>query len=174
MSEFEKRDITCENKRTCGTHLVYTPPRNCCGGGYTPYFLYPFAYYNGCYNRCGCGYNCGGRCGVGCDFSIECEQPTVSSNKHDNTKENLLVIDGATDLLKITSGVPSSTKKSILTVYRDKTKVDLNKYDNDYKNILSKITELENKGTSSGGTSVTGNLSLTLDTRFKINTLIER
>ena len=88
---------------------------------------------------------------------------------HDNTKENLLDIEGATDLLSIKTGVPS-TKKSILTVSRDKTKLDVTTFETFKKEYETRIKSLEGK-VSSQGTEIKALQTLTSDLIKRIEVL---
>lgn len=88
---------------------------------------------------------------------------------HDNTKENLLVIEGATDLLSIKTGVPK-TDKSVLTVSRDKTKLDVTTFESFKKEYDSKVKSLETT-ISSQATEIKSLQTLTNDLLKRVETL---
>ena len=155
-NEYEERNFSCSKNHGCGHHNTITPPHhnhyysNC-----NHHHEHTFCqYHNCCHGQCGCHFHSG----------CESDPIIIDTNKHDNTKENLLVVDGAKELLTVTSGVPS-TQKTILTVKRDNTKTDKTEHDEDFKKLTQKITALENKVEDSNSK----NLFLTNDTKNKLN-----
>lgn len=145
--EIERRENTCHGNEVnivghSHGHGYYSPihSHGCCH----------------CHSQlCQCG-----RCHR-CTTAYNCNEPTL--RERDDTKENRLVIDGDKDLLSVNTGVPSQ-RKTILTVKRDNTKEDKTDHDRDHKELLGKITAIENKLQESHS-----NLFLTEDTKQKIN-----
>lgn len=79
-------------------------------------------------------------CGVNNCSELE----LLGSNTKDNTKENLLEVVGATDLLEVETGVPSENKTK-LKVFRDSTKLDTADFLEQLGKVNDKLdTKMEN------------------------------